>query len=243
MIVFSALTSAFGQNAATPAQATAATKLPAVSEILAKYVAAIGGRDANMKIRSRESKGTVELSPMGIKGTFVSIAAPDAKSMTRMNLAGIGDMIEGSDGKTAWTENPIQGGREKAGKELQQTAITSTFYREINLDKLFADLKVTGTATVEGKEAFVIEASNEGLPTEKLYFDAKTGYLLRSDSTIISPEGNQSAIIHYDDLREIDGVKLPFKIRTKLPQFEVVIITTEVKHNVKIDDATFARPK
>ncbi len=243
MIVFSALTSAFGQKAATPAEATAAAKLPSVSEVLAKYVSAIGGREANEKIKSRQSKGTVELSPMGIKGTFETVGAPDSKSLTKMNLAGIGEMLEGSDGKTAWSQNPIQGAREKTGKEFQQAAITSNFFREINLDKLFADLKITGTTKVEGKDAYVIEASNEGLPTEKLYFDTKTGYLLRSDATLISPEGNQPATIYYDDVREVDGVKLPFKVRTILPQFEVLIMTTEVKHNVKVEDAIFARPK
>lgn len=242
MIVFSALTSAFGQKAVTTTE-PAAAKLPSVSEVLSKYVAAIGGREANEKIKSRHSKGTVELSPMGIKGGFETVGAPDSKLFTKMNLAGIGEMLEGSDGKTAWTQNPIQGGREKEGKELQQAMIAANFYREINLDKLYGDLKVTGTATVEGKEAYVVEAMNEGLPAEKFYFDTKTGYLLRSDATLISPEGNQPATIHYDDVREVDGVKLPFKIRTKLPQFEVVVVTSEVKHNLKVEDTTFARPK
>ena len=36
---------------------TPAPKLPAVSEILAKYVQALGGRAANEKIKTRSSKG------------------------------------------------------------------------------------------------------------------------------------------------------------------------------------------
>ncbi len=243
MIMFSAFTYAPGQKAPAPAEAAPAVKLPAIEETLAKYVTAIGGREAYAKIKSRESKGTVELIPTGIKGTFVSIGAPDAKSVTKMDLAGIGVLADGNDGTTAWSENPIQGGRVKSGKELQQTLILSNFYREINLDKLYANLKVTGATAVDGKEAFIVEASNEGLPIEKFYFDAKMGYLLRTDSTIVSPEGDQPAIIHYEDFREVDGVKLPFRVRTKLPQFEIVVIITEIKHNIKLDEATFARPK
>ncbi|CAN5702701.1 hypothetical protein BH24ACI3_BH24ACI3_01780 [soil metagenome] len=243
MIIFSALTYASGQKAPTSAESAPVAKLPTIGEILAKYVTAIGGREANAKIKSRESKGTVELTPMGIKGSFVSIGAPDARSVTRMNLAGIGVLADGNDGTTAWSDNPIQGGRLKAGKELQQMLILSNFYREINLDKLYANLKVNGAASVDGKDVFIVEASNEGLPIEKFYFDSKTGYLLRTDSTIVSPEGDQPAVIHYEDFREVDGVKLPFRVRTKLPQFEIVVITTDIKHNIKLDEATFARPK
>ncbi len=44
-------------------------------------------------------------------------------------------------------------------------------------------------------------------------------------------------------MREVDGVKLPFKIRSVLPQFEIVLTFGEVKNNVAIDDGKFVKPK
>ncbi len=49
--------------------------------------------------------------------------------------------------------------------------------------------------------------------------------------------------IFFEDVREIDGIKLPFKIRTVMPQFEIVVTMTEIKHNVVVDESKFAKPK
>jgi hypothetical protein len=86
---------------------TPAAKMPTVQEILAKYTQAIGGREANEKIKTRMTKGTLELAPMGIKGTFETYTAAPGKSINRTNLAGIGEIIEGFDGTTAWSINPL----------------------------------------------------------------------------------------------------------------------------------------
>jgi hypothetical protein len=47
----------------------------------------------------------------------------------------------------------------------------------------------------------------------------------------------------YDDFREVDGVKMAFKTRTMLPQMEILMTTTEVKHGVDAEPAKFAKPK
>ena len=220
----------------------AVVKLPTIQEILAKYVKAIGGREANEKIKTRMMSGTVELSPMGIKGTFETYSAGEAKSFTKMNLAGIGEMLEGSDGKSAWAINPIQGSRDKSGAELLQAKINGNFYREINLEKLFPKMELRGVEKVGEKNAYVIVATADAVPVETWYFDTATGLLLRSDMTIVSPEGNQPARVFYDEMRAIDGVVVPAKIRTQLPQFEIVMTAAEVKHGVIIEETKFAKP-
>ena len=241
-IILSLSTAALGQKADPPKPA-AAVKLPTVAEILAKYVKAIGGREASEKIKTRLTTGTVEIVPMGIKGTFETYAAAEAKSYTKMNLAGIGEMIEAFDGRTAWTINPIQGGREKSGAELLQSRLTYNFHREINLEKLYSKMEVTGIEKVGGKDAYVISATAEGLPVETMYFDIAGGLLVRSDVTIISPEGNQPAKNFFEEMRAVDGVLIPVKIRSQLPQMEIIMTATEVKNGVAIEDTKFGKPK
>jgi len=219
-------------------------KLPTVQEILAKYVQAIGGKEANEKIKSRMMKGTLELMPMGIKGTIENYTAAPNKSLNKITLSGIGEIIEGFDGQTAWSINPLQGNRDKQGEELAQTKITYKFYREINLDKIYPKMELKGTEKIGANEAYVVVGTPpENLPSETFYFDTKSGLLLRQDTTVISPEGKMPTKTFFEDVREVDGVKLPFKIRSILPQFEVTIITTEVKQNVAVEDAKFAKPK
>jgi len=222
---------------------TPAVKLPTVKEILDKYVQAIGGREANEKIQTRVMKGTVELAPMGVKGTGeVYQAAPD-KSYNKITLGGIGEIIEAYDGKTAWTINPIQGNRDKTGDELLQSKLTANFHRELNFEKLYPKMEVKGIEKIGDKEAYAVSATPTGLDPQTFYFDKQTGFLLREDMTAISPEGKMPVKSFYEDYREIDGIKIPYKVRVVLPQFEVTTTLTEIKNGAKIDDSLFSKPK
>jgi len=246
-IVTLAAAAAFGQTVpakpAEPAKPAAPAKLPTAQEILAKYIKAIGGRDAVEKVKSWTSKGTVELAPMGVKGTVESISSEPNLSLVKMNLAGIGDFTEGFDGTTAWSVNPIQGAREKSGEELLQTKLNSNFHREINLDKLYKKLEVTGMEKVNGRDAYVVRAEAEGVPASTMYFDAATGFILRTDNTAVSPEGRQPVSTYFDEMQAFDGVMTPTKIRTKLPTAEITMTITEMKSGPAVEAAKFARPK
>jgi hypothetical protein len=242
---------AFGQKEAVktktdtkPVDAkTATVKMPTVQEILANYVKAIGGKEANEKIKSRMSKGTVELSPMGVKGTFENYAAAPNKSSTKISLAGIGEFFDVYDGVSAWAVNPLQGSREKQGEELAQAKLTNTFNRETNLAKIYPKLELKGIEKVGADDAYVVTGSVANLPPDTFYFDTKSGLLVRQDTTAIAPEGNTPGKTYLEDYRTIDGVKVPFRTRSVLPQFELVTTFTEIKNNVPVEDAKFSKPK
>jgi zinc protease len=249
-VLFVALFSviAFSQkpSSAAPAGASASpatVKLPEAKEIIERYVKALGGRDALSKHKSRYEKGSIELSPMGIKGTVETFSRSDDRALTKLSIDGIGEILEGFDGKTAWTVNPIQGNRVKTGPELAQSKRNSTFRRELNLDKMYDGLKVRGIEKVSERETYVVVASTAGLPDDILYFDTETGLLLRSDSIVVTPEGNQAMSSFYDDYREVDGIKSAFKVRAKTPAFEINTAVSEVKYGVAIEDSKFVQPQ
>ena len=243
--ILTALASAaFAQTAPdTVAKPAPAVKLPAAQEVVAKYVKAIGGREAIEKIKSRTTTGTVEMSPMGLKGTFETVAAAPDRSLAKLTLGGIGDMFEGYDGTVAWSVNPIQGSRDKSGTELLQTKITNDFYRDIRLEKIYPKMTVTGIEKVGDKDAYVVRAEPVGLNADMLYFDVDSGLLVRVDSELVSPVGTQKARTFYDEYKPFDGVMIPTKTRTVLPQVEVTMTVTDAKSNTPVDQARFAKPK
>ncbi|NOT47523.1 MAG: hypothetical protein HOP17_07205 [Acidobacteria bacterium] len=218
-------------------------KLPTAKEVIDQYVKALGGREAIQKIKSRVMSGTVEFVPMNLKGTFEIYAAPEYRTYTKLSIGGIGDMIEGSDDKTSWAVNPIQGSRDRTGTELLQIRQSNNFYRDVKLEQLFPKLEFKGIEKVGDREVYVITAAAEDVPSETWYFDTQTGLMLRSDMTAVTPEGKQQMTTFYEDMRPVDGVLIPFRIRIQTTQFTIVMTSTEVKHNVKIDDAKFAKPK
>lgn len=220
-----------------------AVKLPPARDIVDRFVKAIGGKDALQKHKSRVQTGTMELSPMGVKGTIESYARSDEKSFVKVTLAGIGDILDGYDGKTAWTTNPIQGNRVKEGKELIQAKRTAVFGREWSIDKLYTTLNVRGVEKVGDRDTYVIVGSTEGLPDDIMYFDTETALLLRSDGIVLSPEGQQATSTYFEDYREIEGVKSAHRIRAKTPAFEIITVMNDIKYNVPIEDSKFVQPK
>lgn len=225
------------------AQKTKKAKLPTAKIIIQNYVKAIGGEAAIKKQTTRFQKGSIEMSPMGLKGTAEIWATAPNKSYSKSNISGIGEIIEVFDGNSAWATNPIQGSREKKGDELLQTKLFNDFYREINLEKLYPKMELKGVEKLFGKDVYVIVATPTGLSPETFYFDNQTGLLLRQDSAYISPEGTFNLQTTYEDYRDVDGVKIAFKVSAKNPQFEIITIISEVKFGLKIDENLFAKPK
>lgn len=248
IVVMGIAITAFGQkpdSSVKPAAklADAPSTLPSAKAVIDKYVVAIGGRDALKDRKSRYQTGTISLSPMGLKGTVESFSRSDDRALTKLNIDGVGEILEGYDGTTAWTVNPIQGSRVKEGKELLQSKRNSTFRRELDIDKAYSSLRVRGVEKVGDRDTYVVVASSESLPDDILYFDTETGLMLRSDGISITPEGEQAVTSFFEDYRDVDGIKIAHRVRAKTPAFEITTIVTGIKYGVAMEDAIFSRPK
>ncbi len=76
------------------------------------------------------------------------------------------------------------------------------------------------------------------------YIDATTFLPIKVVMTIGGgPDGadvEQTAEV--SDFRDVDGIKVPFRLRTSSAVQTVTIVVTSVEHNVKVDDALFRKP-
>ncbi len=237
----------FAQDKPQPAKAPeaaakTATAEPTVDQILDKYVRAIGGRQAVEKITSRVTRGTFEVSAMGLKGEIEIYAKAPNKTLTIQTLSGVGEIRDGYDGKIAWSQNPMMGLREKGGTELATIVRASDIHASIKTRQLFSKLELKGKEKVGNRETYVILATPaEGTPV-KMYFDTQTGLIARTDTDLDTPQGQFHIETTVEDYREVDGIKIPFTTRQESAMASAIIKLTEVKHNVPIDDARFNKP-
>ena len=230
---------------APPAQAApapqATEKLPSGEEVFAKYLQAIGGEAALAKFKSRVSRGSVEIAPMGVKGTYeISQKAPDKSAMT-MTLTGLGAVRQGYDGAVGWAKDPFTGLRELKGGELAALQ-RGAFLNPADWRKIYKSMKVTGRAKVGEREAYVVEAAHGGATPDKLYFDTQTGLLSRMDAVVDSPQGRVVSETTIDDYREVDGVKIAHSSRAVLGPSTIILRVEEVKHDAPVEDTVFAKP-
>ncbi len=242
-LITAALTAqtATGQAPATQ-QTRRDAKLPSAKKIFDNFTKATGGRRAMSKFTSRVSTGTVELAPMGARGSITITQKAPNKMLTAMTLAGLGEFQSGFDGKTAWSKDSINGLRELTAGELATTRRGAQF-NQTDMSKLYSSTRVTGRDKVGDREVYVIEAvPAEGGAPVKMYFDAQNGLMLRMDSVTESPQGKISVQSYLEDYRAVDGVKMPFTFRQVIGPTTIIMRFTEIKHGVAVNDTLFVKP-
>ena len=75
-----------------------------------------------------------------------------------------------------------------------------------------------------------------------LYFDVETGLLTRVVRYANSAMGRVPTQIDFEDYREVNGVKIPFKWSFAWLSGRDVIELSDVQANVPIDAAKFSKP-
>ena len=214
--------------------------LPTVDAILEKYVAAIGGREAQKKITSRVIRARVDVPEVSFGGKLEVFAKAPNKSLTIMDVEPMGLIKQGFDGRSGW--NLSQTGLETANEIDRAALVDADFYRDIKLKELYTRIKVIEKVKEGFREVYVVEAVPAGGSAERFYFDVDSGLLVRRDLTRRVSKGPVRSEIYFSDWRDVDGVKLPFRMTQSLPTMKFVTTIEEVKHNVPVDDAIFRRP-
>ncbi len=84
--------------------------------------------------------------------------------------------------------------------------------------------------------------STDGKPPIRLYLDKQTGLLVRLVRFGETALGWLPTEIDYADYRDVDGVKVPYRWTLARPNGRFTIQVNELKQNVPLDDAKFAKP-
>jgi hypothetical protein len=234
----------FGQTPpASTSKSSAATKAatPTADQILDRYMTAIGGRAAWEKLHSRTSLGRIEIPSANLSGTVMIHEKAPNKSLVVIILSGAA-IRQAYDGTAGWTDDPENGTRDQSGAELMEASRDADFYHPLNLKKLYSKFAVTGTENIDGKDAYVLEATAPDGSVDKMYFDKQSGLVVRVVGQRHSHGEVSSFEENLEDYREQDGVKLPFTIHQMSPEPSYTIHIDEMHENVDLDDSEFAKP-
>ena len=182
-------TSTAAPAAATGAAAKPAVPTPTVDQLLDHYVQAIGGHDAWMKLKSRVSKGSIEIPAMNnLTGTVEIHEKAPNRMLAVINLGGA-VFEQGFDGTVAWSDDPQNGTRVLSGGELDDARREANFYHPLELRKNYSKMTVTGIEKINGHDTYVVEAIREQSAPDKIYFDTQTWLLVRSVNHRYTPDG------------------------------------------------------
>jgi outer membrane lipoprotein-sorting protein len=211
-----------------------------VEEVVAKNLEARGGID---KIKSIQT--IKQVARLNSQGMDVSMTMYGKRpNMTRKELMmGQQRILYVFDGKTAWVLNPLTG-------SSAPTAVTGPelegIRQEADFDSPFVDYKtkgysiaLVGTEDVAGRKMHHLRLTSKIGAVQECYLDAETGLEART----VSPSPMGALEEEFSDYRDVQGVKMPFSVRTLQNGRRVAEITIErIELNGAIDDEMFKRP-
>lgn len=229
---------AVGNNLWAPGPPSSATEtLPSFKQILDRYVQALGGAEALNKVNTRVAKG----SRIGADGVLVPEEiyqkAPD-KLLTVTSYPQV-VFSNGFNGTVAWGHSSREGATPLADQFVGQIKRDAVFYKELKTEQLYSRITVLGKTSVRDADAYIVEAKPADGPVEKLFFDVKTGLLVRRYTESDTPLGKLPLQTDYEDYREVDGIKQPFLIHWSFPGRVWGRKIDEIKQNLPLDDAKF----
>jgi len=108
------------------------------------------------------------------------------------------------------------------------------------LQKAFSKWLVS-SATIDNRAVRLLQGSNPGEAPVNVYFDA-SGLLVRTVRWNRTAAGTVPTQIDYSDYRDVAGVKVPFKVIMSWTDGQNIFTFNDVRPNVPIEAARFARP-
>jgi photosynthetic reaction center cytochrome c subunit len=227
-----------GETAGASNETTKA--MPIMTEILAKYVEAIGGSTAIQKNQTRVEQGSVE----GTHNLHAAIetyrTAPD-KAFAIVHRPN-GDVSEGVSGEIGWGKRANGEVTDESGDELARSRQWAEFYPGERFEKDYERFQVRGTESVNGHDAYVVMAWWKGDGADRIYFDVQSGLLLRITHRIESPLGALPLQTDYEDYRDVNGLKIPFTVRVTRVDGTTTYMWQKMEANVAIDPSRYEKP-
>jgi hypothetical protein len=223
-----------------------APNAPPAAQILDKYIQAVGGAQRLNGLSSITAKGTYEgfSSEEGTKRPVEIFAkAPDQRVSIVHTLNG--DLTTSYDGHSGWSAVP--GAPVPvlllAGEDLDGVKMDAELAFPGQIKQILTDWKVGFSVTIDGHDADVVQGipAAGSLPV-KLYFDQKSGLLVRQVRYTVSPLGWNTTQVDYSDYRDVAGIKIPFHIVESWLDGRSNFELTDVQVNTPVNAAVFGKP-
>jgi hypothetical protein len=213
------------------------TPLPPAERVWSAYVAAVVQLEAPSPnigtiIRGWDDRpegryARFEVIIAGSDRYRLTLTAPDA--LTRQT----------TDGTRAWFATNDQVQVSSSPADLARMQRIATRYRPVKEQP--PNARIIGVERVDDHDAWVMQGRVDSITTRTSYFDVITGLLRReitTTETILLPLEEQ---IDYDEYRNVNGVQMPFRIRTSdgAPYSNTTRLILDILRNVPVADSTF----
>ncbi|HUK89329.1 MAG TPA: photosynthetic reaction center cytochrome c subunit family protein [Blastocatellia bacterium] len=222
------------------------SKGPAVDQVLNRYVQALGGAGRRANLTSFAAKGTYVGYDTDSVMVPVDVFAKAPGQRTTIVHGPLGDGTTTYNGRAGWIagpDKPVPVLMLPPGPDLDGLALDANLSFPGGIKQALGEWRAGFPAsTINDRDMDVVQGMTAGKSRVKLFFDKESGLLVRIVRFADTVVGIVPTQIDYSDYRDVSGVKMPFKWTVTWTDGQSTIVLNEVRANISIDEAKFARP-
>jgi photosynthetic reaction center cytochrome c subunit len=216
---------------------------PSADQILDKYIQALGGAERLAGVTSLSGKGTYSGFDTNLDKVPVEVYAKSpGQSTTVVHRSDKSENITTYDGRNGWIAmtNTILPVKSLTGGELDGAQLDAEMFFPAGIKKYLRDWRVGfPPTTIDDHLVQVVQGTAPGGSRVKLFFDTKSGLLVRVARFADTALGFNPSQVDYADYRDLAGVKVPFHWTLTWTDGRSDFDMSEIRPNVPIDAAKF----
>jgi hypothetical protein len=221
--------------------AAGAQALPPARELVDRYIELIGGRAAILERTSTHMTGTFAMPAMGLTGDLEVYSADPGRTVTTVNISGLGEIRSGFDGEVGWAVDPMVGPRVMEGGELAQAKDEAAPEATLRDPKLVESLETVEKTSMNGQDCYRVRIQWKSGRESFDCYSVETGLIVAIQQKSESPMGTIDVTVNMNEYKDFDGIKLPTRIVQQMMGAEQVMTITTVDFGA-VDPAVFELP-
>jgi len=206
--------------------------LPQASDLLAKSAAALGGLDAWKAVKSVRGRGTFEMAAQNLSGSVEIIQARPAQVRLSVSISGMGTIENGSDGKIAWSMDPMSGPSLMSGKALTDAISEAQFDGAFNGPEIVKEATTLAKTTFGNRPAYKVRVVTKFNSESTIYLDAETYYPIGMEKVSETPMGSLPTTTSVGEYKKFGAFMQPTVIVQSAMGFDQVIRFTSYEYDV-----------
>jgi hypothetical protein len=184
-----------------------AQALPDAKELIANYGKAVGG-DAWKAHKSARMKATLEVPAAGMKADIEALHTfEDRKFFMKTAIPGMGEVLAGFDGTTAWSKEPMSGARVLTGAEADQAAEEADPAASLRQSANIVKSETLEKTTMNSQECYKVRHTWKSGRTSHDCFSTKDGLIVATMVKQVSPMGEMDVTTLLSEYKDFGGIK------------------------------------
>ena len=203
------------------------------SEVISKYIEAIGGKEKLESVESIMMSGKFEIPQAPFKPSVIIKQQNPNKTSLEMSAPEMGTIMKQKfNGETGYMEQMGQNipfGEDQISSSKSKKGIFEELYYDSS------QMQVDGYTTIGGNELVKIKIDDKTIK----YYDISSGLLERSEETM-EVEGNSITTTRkFSDYKDVNGILYPFTTEIINGMQTITIEFEEIKFNEVFDESDF----